>query len=167
MIWKKYVSTSVCYNLFCLIDHASFINFETSIWQCFIRKINLSDNDSVWKCTCFNSTSSNKTLRLLLYTGNTHRQWYSFSMTFNQHSLHRGLLAVRFLFLFEVLSKIGTHLPVSISKVIIPILNCDIRERDNWHTLDNIGFWFKYSFTHYGRPQFRRFLSIVVFNLVT
>ena len=27
----KYVSTSACYNLVCLIDHASFINFDTSI----------------------------------------------------------------------------------------------------------------------------------------
>ena len=42
-----YVSTSAVYNLVCLIDHASFINFDTSIWQCFITKINLSDNDSV------------------------------------------------------------------------------------------------------------------------
>ena len=42
-----YVSTSACYNLVCLIDHASFINLDTSIWQCFITKINLSDNDSV------------------------------------------------------------------------------------------------------------------------
>ena len=40
-----YVSTSAIYNLVCLIDHASFINFDTSIWQCFITKINLSDND--------------------------------------------------------------------------------------------------------------------------
>ena len=42
-----YISTSAVYNLVCLIDHASFINFDTSIWQCFITKINLSDNDSV------------------------------------------------------------------------------------------------------------------------
>ena len=42
-----YVSTSAVYNLVCLVDHASFINFDTSIWQCFITKINLSDNDSV------------------------------------------------------------------------------------------------------------------------
>ena len=44
---RKIVSTSACYHLVCLIDHASFINFDTSIWQCFITKINLSDNDSV------------------------------------------------------------------------------------------------------------------------
>ena len=47
MIKKNYVSTSAGYNLVCLIDHASFINFDTSIWQCFITKINLSDNDNV------------------------------------------------------------------------------------------------------------------------
>ena len=29
---KKYVSTSAGYNLVCLIDHASFINFDTSIY---------------------------------------------------------------------------------------------------------------------------------------
>ena len=42
-----YVSTSAGYNLVCLIDNASFINFDTSIWQCFITKINVSDSDSV------------------------------------------------------------------------------------------------------------------------
>ena len=103
MIWKKYVAPSAVYKLVCLIDHVSFIHFDTSIWQCFITKINLTDN--VWTCTCFNSTSSNKMLRLLLYTGQTHRKWYSFSMTFNRHSLHRRLLAVRLLFFFKVLSN--------------------------------------------------------------
>ena len=88
MIWKTYVSISAGCNLACLIDHASFINFDTSIWQCFITKINLSDNDNVWKCTCFKSTSSNKILRLLLHTEQSHRKWYSFSMAFNWHSLH-------------------------------------------------------------------------------
>ena len=128
---KKYVSNSACYILFCLIDNASFINFDTSIWQCFITKINLSDNDSVWKWTCFNSTSSNTILRLLLYTGQTYRKWYLFSKAFNRHSLHNIMrsLAVRSLFFFQILTQMSTYLPVSISLGIIPILNCDTRER--------------------------------------
>ena len=44
---RHVVSTSAGYNLVCLIEHASFINFNIAIWQCFITKINLSDNDSV------------------------------------------------------------------------------------------------------------------------
>ena len=42
-----YVSTSAVYILVCLIDHGSFINFDTFIGQGFITKINLSDNDRV------------------------------------------------------------------------------------------------------------------------
>ena len=44
------------------------------------------------------------------------------------HNLHRRSLAVRFLFFFNVLSKMGTYIPVSISKGRIPVLNCDSRE---------------------------------------
>ena len=69
-------------------------------------------------------------------------------MPFKRHSLHRRLLAVRFLFFFKVLSKMGTYHPVSISNGRIPVLNCDTRERrrrDIYRViLDNICFWFKY-----------------------
>ena len=37
-------------------------------------------------------------------------------------------LAVRFLFFFKVLSKMGIYLPVSISNGRIPVLNCDNKE---------------------------------------
>ena len=50
-------------------------------------------------------------------------------MSFNRHSLHRRSLAVRFLFFFEVLSKMGIYLPVSISNGRSHVLNCDIKER--------------------------------------
>ena len=39
------------------------------------------------------------------------------------------IIAVRFLFFFKFLSKMGTYLPVSISNGRIPVLNCDIKER--------------------------------------
>ena len=72
MIWKKYFSTSECYNLVFLIDHASFIDSDISMWQCFITKINLSDNDSVWKYTCF--------IQLL------HQRFYVYSYIQDRHT---------------------------------------------------------------------------------